>query len=366
MASPRARFIRNTQSGPLLDTFLVFSVGSVLVTRAYLAATGYPQVGNGTFHIAHVLWGGLLMLVAIVLALATINAGARRVLAALGGIGFGLFIDEVGKFITKNVDYFYKPAIAIIYVCFVGMFFLFRYLERDSRMTPTAALTNAFVLLSESAHRTLTASDRARVEYLVSRASDLPLADEARSLLADIPTTEAKPSRFGALLAVLFLRPYRWFARSRLFIWIMAINALLSFLTVIALATDVFLLIPESTRSAARRTLEDGPGTSATAICILIGSAAFGIMMGIGLWKLRRSRLRALVWFDRAYLFSILVIQVFLFAESQLAAIAGLIVDLFIWGAIRIALGTERVKAERAAFEHQQHMTEIEPDRAAQ
>ena len=37
--------IRNVVSGIDLDTFLVFAVGTVLVTRAYLAATGYPQIG---------------------------------------------------------------------------------------------------------------------------------------------------------------------------------------------------------------------------------------------------------------------------------------------------------------------------------
>src|SRR6266498_3175903 len=31
---------------------------SVIFTRAFLQMTGYPKIGNGTLHIAHVLWGG--------------------------------------------------------------------------------------------------------------------------------------------------------------------------------------------------------------------------------------------------------------------------------------------------------------------
>ena len=62
--------------------------------------------------------------------LAFLNPELKVVAAVLGGIGFGLFIDEVGKFVTKNVNYFYRPAIAIIYVCFVGLFGVIRWLGR--------------------------------------------------------------------------------------------------------------------------------------------------------------------------------------------------------------------------------------------
>jgi hypothetical protein len=52
----------------LLDTFLVSAIAAIVVIRIFLEATGYPQLGGG-LHIAHVLWGGLGMLVAIVLLL---------------------------------------------------------------------------------------------------------------------------------------------------------------------------------------------------------------------------------------------------------------------------------------------------------
>ena len=34
---------------------------TVAVTRVYLELTGYPQIGNAELHIAHALWGGLLL-----------------------------------------------------------------------------------------------------------------------------------------------------------------------------------------------------------------------------------------------------------------------------------------------------------------
>ena len=80
-----------------------------------LELTGYPQVGDTTYHVAHVLWGGLAMFVALVLPLTFANPSIPWVTALLGGIGAGLFIDEVGKFITQRNDSFFPLAFPIIY-----------------------------------------------------------------------------------------------------------------------------------------------------------------------------------------------------------------------------------------------------------
>ena len=41
-----------------LRLMLLAFAASVILTRLFLSLTGYPQVGNGTLHIAHLLWGG--------------------------------------------------------------------------------------------------------------------------------------------------------------------------------------------------------------------------------------------------------------------------------------------------------------------
>ncbi len=88
---------------------------SVAVTRVFLAATGYPKVGGGGLHIAHMLWGGLLLVVASILPLMLVGSRVLVVSAIAGGVGVGLFIDEVGKFITENNNYFFAPAAPLIY-----------------------------------------------------------------------------------------------------------------------------------------------------------------------------------------------------------------------------------------------------------
>jgi hypothetical protein len=41
---------------------LAVSFGVTLVgTRLYLNLAGWPQIGGGDYHIAHALWGGLLL-----------------------------------------------------------------------------------------------------------------------------------------------------------------------------------------------------------------------------------------------------------------------------------------------------------------
>lgn len=51
---------RSDAKAYLFLTVLSFAA-SVTLTRFFLELTGYPQIGNEELHIAHVLWGGLLL-----------------------------------------------------------------------------------------------------------------------------------------------------------------------------------------------------------------------------------------------------------------------------------------------------------------
>ena len=113
---------RNSEAGELLELFLVAAVCSVLGIRAFLAAAGYPQLGGDGLHIAHMLWGGVFMLVAFILLFTFLGGALDRLAAILAGVGFGTFIDELGKFVTSDNDYFYEPTIGLIYVIFVAHF----------------------------------------------------------------------------------------------------------------------------------------------------------------------------------------------------------------------------------------------------
>lgn len=138
----RAGLVRNVRSGEHLTTFVVSGVATVLVTRLILSLSGYPQIGGKGLHIAHVLPGGLLMLIAISLLLGYVGPVVRPAAATVGGIGFGLFIDEVGKFVTSDNNYFYKPTAAIVYVVFVLIILGFRFLTTRRPIDPREELAN--------------------------------------------------------------------------------------------------------------------------------------------------------------------------------------------------------------------------------
>jgi hypothetical protein len=113
------RPIRRQHAEQYMLIMLISFAASVALTRLFLEVTGYPQIATSTLHIAHVLWGGLLLFAGALMPLILANRWALRLSALLTGLGWGLFIDEVGKFITQTNDYFYPAAAPIIYVIFL-------------------------------------------------------------------------------------------------------------------------------------------------------------------------------------------------------------------------------------------------------
>lgn len=125
----RAPVRREGAGGYILITLLSFAA-TVSLTRLFLELTGYPQLGGGTLHIAHVLYGGLLLFVAALLPMIFANRWAYTSGAVLAGVGVGLFIDEVGKFITQANDYFFAPAAPIVYAFFLLVVLLYLQVRR--------------------------------------------------------------------------------------------------------------------------------------------------------------------------------------------------------------------------------------------
>ena len=225
---PPRRLVRNADADDLLEGFLVAAATAFAGIRIYLALTGYPQLGGHGLHIAHLLWGGVLMLVALVMALSFLGARVRVQAAIVGGLGFGTFIDELGKFITSDNDYFYRPTVALIYAVFVLLYLSFRAIGDVGRTSPEAALARAVDLVGAALPRGLRAEDRERVLRLLDQGDPGdPLVGALRQAVRRIaPTPETgvgAPRRAGRALRGLydrivhdrrFLAAYAWFKRA--------------------------------------------------------------------------------------------------------------------------------------------------------
>lgn len=326
----RVRLRRPARSFDLhqqLTTLFVYAVATVLFTRALLAATGYPQVGGASLHIAHVLWGGLLLLAALIATLGFLSPAAKPLAAVAGGAGFGLFIDEVGKFVTKDVNYFYRPAIAIIYVSFVVLFGIIRWLARR-RFSAEEALLIGIDSLERAAVGALTDERRARILSLMTEAGvEGPLGQSVRELLersAVEPQSGPTPTQqVSRRLATV------WSALTRHRLFRVGVFGVLIVAAAISAAEVGWLLrhgLAHLSFSEKAFTL-----TTLVADCALL----------VGALQLRRSLLSALHWYDHAVLIEITVAQVFLYSSEQLAATLNLAALLVIWSLIRWGIHLE-------------------------
>ncbi|WP_328394664.1 hypothetical protein [Nocardia sp. NBC_00416] len=164
--------MRNAYGNAAAETFLIIAIATILVTRAYLAITDYPQVGGGSLHIAHALYGGAAMMIALLLGWLVLGSAARTGAVVIGGIGFGLFLDEVGKFVTADNDYFYGPSAEIMYVLVLVILVANRLVRVLRAPTTDEYLANAAAIAATGAAGGLPAHRRAAARTLLDRAED--------------------------------------------------------------------------------------------------------------------------------------------------------------------------------------------------
>lgn len=197
------RPVRREGAERYLFVLLVSFAMTVIATRWFLELTGFPQIGGGELHVAHALWGGAAMAVAAVLPILLAGRLVYLASAALAGAGIGLFIDEVGKFITAENDYFYPAAAPIIYATFLIAVLIWLRARRDGEPDPRAQLLTALELLEESVEGDLQRAELEELRERLGSASRRAPRAEQRRLAADLLAfVEAKevgiaPDRVG-------------------------------------------------------------------------------------------------------------------------------------------------------------------------
>jgi hypothetical protein len=164
------RPVRRSEADDDILLMLLSFAASVVVTRVFLQLTGFPKIGGESgLHIAHLLWGGLLLFIATLLPLIFANQWVYPLTAVLSGIGVGLFIDEVGKFITATNDYFYPAAAPIIYGFFLLTVLLYFQIRRRRRVDTRSELYYALSELTEAIDQDLDTVEKQRIEQRLTK-----------------------------------------------------------------------------------------------------------------------------------------------------------------------------------------------------
>jgi hypothetical protein len=328
---PLHRASRNVDLGLLHETFFICAVSTILCIRTELWLTNYPQLGGHGLHIAHLLYGGALMVLALAFLLSLLGRRVRWVGAVIGGIGFGFFIDELGKFITADNNYFFRPAAGIIYLVFVGLFLASRAYQRRRGLNEAERVRNVFELIAEASIGPWQADSRAKaLELLGEVEAANPLREPLLALADGIDAAPDPAPPFWTRWSDAIAHRYEAATQTNWFgpvvIAVFALWAVISLIGVFA------LVLPVGFEEGAARAGEHSDAISRLSFMnwgSLVSSAVSGVLVFIGLSDLvRGDRPQAYVWLTRALLVSIFITRVFSFVESQFGAVFGLGVDI--------------------------------------
>jgi hypothetical protein len=328
------RAARNADLGLLHETFFIAAVTTIICIRTQLWLTHYPQLGGHGLHIAHLLWGGLLMVIALGILLSLLGRRARWPAALIGGVGFGFFIDELGKFITADNNYFFKPAAGVIYVVFVTLFLVSRAYQHHRGLSEVERVRNAIELIGEASIGPFRAGSRSRALALLGEVpASNPLREPLLALAGGIDATpDPDPPWYRRAADAVAARYRHWSERP----WFHgAVIAVFVVWAAAEIVTILALVLGFDGDSIRHLSFVNVASIGSTAV-----STAF-VVLGLGQLA-RGRRLEAYAWFARALLVSILITRVFSFVESQFGAVFGLAVDVLLLISVQLMARQER------------------------
>lgn len=207
-----AFFNKRLNASRFLLDFIFWAILSLLVTRFFLNITDYPVIGRGIWHISHVLLGGFLMLIGILFLLTSFGKRIRHFSGIICGIGWGLFIDEIGKYITLDNNYLFRPAIIFIYLSFILLFIIYRLLEKTEIKSTLSLWHELFENFEEIIDHDLEKREKEYILKLISQLEKRHLALPKRQLLNQIKKiTLSTPSKMIIILFNLIPLPAHHF-----------------------------------------------------------------------------------------------------------------------------------------------------------
>jgi hypothetical protein len=246
----------------------------------------------------------VLMILALIISWLFLGSTPRLVSIVLGGIGFGLFLDEVGKFVTKSNDYFYGPSAEIMYLVVVVVLLIARIVRDLKKPTVPEALANAAAIATDGVGHGLPARLRiqadAHLHAAAGRGADEQLIGHIRGLIDASKGTPDVLTRLRVASAALFPR----FLLNR---WVVSVagGILVAASAVLLVAWALTRVSDPATVKVIDRYFELSHSGPVARIVVITGAATLVLALpatiawlrgSTALWPLRWLRLAAMVF----------------------------------------------------------------------
>lgn len=328
-------------SESVLD-LMIWALCSLLGTRLFLEITGYFTIGHGVWHIAHVLWGGLFMLLGLLLMLIFYGKLSREIGAVLAGIGWGLFIDEIGKYLTRDNNYWFRPAIIFIYISFVILFFVYRSLEKKKTISSQVLWYELLESLEEVAGNDLEVSEKKSLLSQIKQLKNYPSSQNSQVLLSGLekyvhrlhPQKDHQEFDLPRFLAKILNTTYsRLFKKKIILISLSLYSLWYVFDKFVDMTKVIFnphrlLLIQTYYRHYDFFSKTDVYMVTTKFIVEIIVAAFY--LIGLIFWLRKKSR-RGIRFYQWGLLINIFIGSIFKFYFEQFSAVFGLILALILW-----------------------------------
>lgn len=329
--------IYNIEAGEYFEYLLVASVATLFGIRFYLTVTGFPQIGSSGLHIAHMLWGGLLMMFSLIFLFTFLSRSLLRYVAILAGIGFGTFIDELGKFITSDNNYFFEPTFAIIYIIFIILFLLFRSFEKLHRLSEADYLSNAFEVTRQAVTERASTKIKEQALQLLKKCDSSTLVPQNLSnILLNTPPDFKEDKNFIEKFRLKISAFYITLAQKNLLTKGFVIFFIIFSLFNLWRAVDVISLFFR---------LEDFE-LSFIDLGKFISSLVSSIIILFGVIMIRFSQIRGFKLLKLGILFSLFITQFFDFYNEQLLATGIFVLNIFLLVNLNYIIRQKGIQAE--------------------
>jgi hypothetical protein len=347
----------------VLISLVTFAL-TVILLRLILKLTGYAQIGNDTVHIAHVLWGGLALFAGSVVLLVFANRWALFVGAVLCGGGVGLFIDEVGKFITQSNNYFTPAAGPIIYALFLATVLVYLRVRRPPARYVRGEMYRAFEQMSGVLDHEMSRHDLNALAHslgsVLDSTTDPATRELAQAMLSYVEgerplIVEPQPGRMQCAFQRVRAWARRVFTQPRLRAFLVLALVVVGVYAVLDMALLAFLAVaPSSGATDFLRSLVSVGELAALGDKIWFSVRAFlegsvGLaMLGGGVLLALRKEWRGLSFAVVGLIVDLTAVNLLVFYQDQWKALTGIAIDYVLLGA---ALSYRRIYLEDQAEE---------------